>query len=212
MGQQPVKEEEKEAATLALAGGLAFLAGATDVFGVARLHGLFVSFMSGNTTELGIAIGKGAYARVGLIAGLIGCFVAGAALGAAIAERTGRRHAPVVAFVVACLLTVPLLRPHWTVPALTLAMGALNATMNRVGQTSIGLTYVTGTLVKFGQGLGQWLCGARPHGSWAIQGAMWLSLLCGTVAAGLTQHWLGGSMWPLPLLAFVLAGLTAAHG
>ena len=35
---------------LSLAGGMAFLAGATDVYGLERLRDLFVSFMSGNTT------------------------------------------------------------------------------------------------------------------------------------------------------------------
>ena len=44
---------------LLLAGGMAFLAGATDVYGPSRLRGLFVSFMSGNTTMFGKAISSG---------------------------------------------------------------------------------------------------------------------------------------------------------
>ncbi len=37
-------------------------------------------------------------------------------------------------------------------------MGLLNAAMHRAGATGISLTYVTGALVKFGQGLGSLLC------------------------------------------------------
>ena len=45
--------------TFLFAAGMASLAGATDVYGIAHLHGLFVSFMSGNTTTLGVALGHG---------------------------------------------------------------------------------------------------------------------------------------------------------
>jgi uncharacterized membrane protein YoaK (UPF0700 family) len=61
-----------------LACAMAFLAGATDVCGLFRLHDLFVSFMSGNTTMLAFALGRGQLERAGMIAGLIGLFVAGA--------------------------------------------------------------------------------------------------------------------------------------
>ncbi len=79
-------EVRDDPARLALAGGMAFLAGATDVYGLSRLHDLYVSFMSGNTTSLGKAIGEGDFARAATAAGLIGLFVAGAAVGAVLAE------------------------------------------------------------------------------------------------------------------------------
>ncbi len=68
-----------------MAGGLAFLAGATDVHGLTLLHDLFVSFMSGNSTMLGVAIGRGDFERAGRIAGIIALFVAGATAGSLIA-------------------------------------------------------------------------------------------------------------------------------
>ncbi len=195
---------------LALAGGMAFLAGATDIYGLSRLGDLFVSFMSGNTTTLGRALGDGAFGRAGEAARLIGLFVLGAAAGAAIAERAGSRRATAVAFTVAAGLAVPLLQPDWTTPALVLSMGGLNAAMSRVGETSVSLTYVTGTLVRFGQGVGQMLCGRPGGGSWVLQGAMWLCLLGGAVCACLLQQRLGPArLWPLPALA--LAALTAIH-
>ena len=39
------------------------------------------------------------------------------------------------------------------------AMGALNASMHRAGKIPVSLTFVTGVLVRFGQGLGNFLTG-----------------------------------------------------
>ncbi|MBV9248706.1 MAG: DUF1275 domain-containing protein [Acetobacteraceae bacterium] len=197
---------------LPVAAGMAFLAGATDVYGLARLHDLFVSFMSGNTTMLGVALGSGDWARAQKVAALVGLFVAGAAGGAILAVWAGvRHHAAVVALVSAAVLTVPLAQPTWTIESFVLAMGALNASMSRVGAASVSLTYVTGTLVKFGQGLGDMLCGRPGDWSWLVQAPMWLSLLAGGTCATLL-HWRLGSdaVWPLPLMAALLA--LAAFG
>ena len=184
---------------------MAFLAGATDVCGVARLRELYVSFMSGNTTMLGMALGQGEAKHAGFIAGLIALFVAGAALGAIVASIAGRWHAAAVAACVAVVLAVPLVRPGWSVDAFVLAMGALNAAMTTAGQTSVSLTYVTGTLVKFGQSLGQRLCGMPGDWAWLWHGAMWLSLLAGVTAAAFVEHRFGSIIWPLPALAALLA-------
>lgn len=197
---------------LPVAAGMAFLAGGTDVYGLNRLHDLYVSFMSGNTTSLGMALGRSDWARGELIAELVGLFVAGAAAGAALGVAGGRRHAAVVAFVVTVFLSVPLLQPGWTIPSLVLAMGALNAAMSRIGETAVSLTYVTGTLVKFGQGLGRTVCGQPGDWTWLLQLPMWLSLLAGAMAAVLVQQHLGeGMLWPLPGLALLLAFGTLAH-
>lgn len=191
---------------LGLAAGMAFLAGATDVYGLGRLGHLFVSFMSGNTTKLGVALGQHHWHSAAHIGYLVALFVMGAALG----EMTGllgkRHHAAVVAFIVALLLSVPLVLPQWTVPALLLAMGALNASMTRVGQFTISLTYVTGALVSFGQGLVSLCRGKRAGWGGVLQLSLWLSLLAGAVAATMTRGYLGDhSIWPLPALALLLA-------
>ena len=197
---------------LAVAAGMAFLAGATDVTGLRLLHDLFVSFMSGNTTMLGVAIGGGDWSRSSVILGLIGPFVAGAAFGAVLAKLGGTRHAALVALVVAGLLAVPLLWPGATATMLVLAMGTLNASMTRVGAVSVGLTYVTGTLVKLGEGLGRALCGDAGGWTWLWQAPMWLSLLAGAVVATAMGREFGEAIWPLPATALVLAGAALARG
>ena len=56
-----------EARGLVLAGLLAALAGMVDVIGYLHLNGLFVSYMSGNSTQLAAALGQGNLAQAGAI-------------------------------------------------------------------------------------------------------------------------------------------------
>ncbi len=74
---------------IALAAGLSAVAGYVDAVGFLKLGGFFVSFMSGNSTRLGVGIATGHWemARTALM--LIGLFVAGATLGALVARRAG---------------------------------------------------------------------------------------------------------------------------
>ena len=196
---------------LPLAGGMAFLAGATDVYGLSRLRDVFVSFMSGNTTMLGQAINDGDMRRCGAILGIIGYFVAGAAVGTMLAEWTGRQHAAAVGFLVAVLLAASAAASAWEIAFIVLAMGALNASMTQVGQANVSLTYVTGTLVKVGQGIGKAVCGKGQGFGWALQGAMWLFLLAGvTAGAALVMPLRPYGTWPLAALALVLSGVALA--
>lgn len=184
---------------------MAFLAGATDVYGLAELHDLYVSFMSGNTTMLGVALGSGHPARAATIAGLVGLFVTGAACGTALTNFSGRSHTPAVLSAVSIMLCVPLLHPDWTVYAFILAMGSLNAAISKVGAASVSLTFVTGALVKVGQGVGNWITGRRADRSWLVQAAMWGSLLTGSSAAAFVRYLGVGRPWPLPFIGVVLA-------
>jgi uncharacterized membrane protein YoaK (UPF0700 family) len=195
-----------ERAAVALAGGMVFLAGATDVYGLSRLHDLFVSFMSGNTTSLGVAIGRGDAPRAVTAAVIVALFVLGVAVGAILAEFSGRWQSVLVMGAVTVLLTAAAALPGATIQIVVLAMGALNAAMSRIGVTGISLTYVTGALVKFGQGLGRLLCGrGEADWSWALQGVLWLCLLFGAVAGVCAEAWFGAAeVWLLPALALVL--------
>lgn len=196
---------------LLLAGGMAFLAGATDVYGLSRLRDLFVSFMSGNTTMLGKAISDGDMRRCGVILGIIGCFTAGAAAGTVLSEWTGRCHPAAVGFLVAILLAAGTAAPAWETALIVLAMGALNASMTQVGQASVSLTYVTGTLVKIGQEVGKAVCGKGQGFGWALQGAMWLFLLAGaTTGAALLVPLQPYGTWPLAALALLLSSVALA--
>jgi len=191
---------------------MAFLAGATDAYGLTILRDLYVSFMSGNTTMLGVSAGSGDGVRSAQIAELIGLFVAGAATGAMASDMTGRFRTPCVILIASMVLCLPTYEPAWAVYSFVFAMGALNLALGKVGAEGVGLTYVTGALVKFGQGLGHWVTGNREDLSWLIQAAMWASILLGAFLARLAMRFGAGGLWQLPLLGFLLAGIAFAIG
>jgi uncharacterized membrane protein YoaK (UPF0700 family) len=72
---------------LALAVCLAALAGYVDALGFLFMRGLYVSFMSGNSTRLSTDIGRADWHAAAATAGLIVAFVFGVVLGQLIAAR-----------------------------------------------------------------------------------------------------------------------------
>jgi uncharacterized membrane protein YoaK (UPF0700 family) len=188
----------------------AVLAGAVDARGIALLHDIFLAFMSGNTTMLAISLAQQDWQRARLIGLVIGTFVAGAAAGQIVADRAGRWRLPVVIAMVAALLGVPLIASDDSIEALTFAMGALNAAMQHAGKAAVSITFVTGALIRFGQGLGGLLGGRTGGWLWLAQAVPWTGLLVGAAAATLAMQ-LGVAMFhlALPVFAGVLVLLSA---
>ena len=69
---------------IVLACALSALAGYVDGIGYLHLGGLFVSFMSGNSTRMGVSLADGQFRAAGEAFGLIALFVLGAAVGSLI--------------------------------------------------------------------------------------------------------------------------------
>jgi uncharacterized membrane protein YoaK (UPF0700 family) len=183
---------------LILAALLAGLAGMVDAIGFLRLGHLFVSYMSGNTTQFAVAVGRNRLAEAGSILLLIVLFVLGAAGGQLIVHFTGRRHlTAVLATVMALLMLAAVME---TAPApMVLAMGALNAAMHRAGNVAVSLTFVTGTLVRFGQGLGDFLAGRADGWAWAAQAVPWVGLIAGATIAGTAYERIGSAVDWVPV-------------
>ncbi|QXI40346.1 YoaK family protein [Pseudomonas xantholysinigenes] len=177
---------------LGLVAGLSVLAGMTDAIGLLAL-GDFVSFMSGNTTRLAVAISQADLAlMLRLVLAILG-FVLGNTLGVLLARRLNRRAAPLLLIVATLLAFAAAWPASITFPALiaaTLAMGMLNAVVEQVNGLPIGLTYVTGALSRFGRGLGRWLLGERRPG-WRVQLVPWSGMLLGAALGAWLEQWLG---------------------
>ena len=177
-----------------LAVGLAAFAGFVDGVGFLTAGGYFVSFMSGNTTRLAVNLVTDPSAAL-LPALLIAGFTCGVFIGAVTALRSGRWQARnVTALAAALLLAAALADYTGSVPlalaGLVLAMGALNNCFQREGSNSFGLTYMTGALVRFGQGLAYRLCGREAPGFLGLL-ALWAALGGGAVLGALAQQRLG---------------------
>jgi uncharacterized membrane protein YoaK (UPF0700 family) len=196
----------------ALAVWLSAIAGYVDAVGFLKLGGFFVSFMSGNSTRMAVAIAeqrRGAF--LGL--GLIGFFVLGVALGSVMGRVAGDWRKPVVLAFVSLSLVVAASSgmidyPAIAVAAMAMAMGAENAVFENNGEVRIGVTYMTGTLVKVGQRIA-----AIPFGgdrmAWAPFLVLWFGLICGAVAGAAIYPRLGlNALWPAAGAAALAAAVS----
>ncbi len=185
---------------IAVAIGAAALAGFVDATGFLSLGGFFVSFMSGNSTRLAVGI-AGIPGEALIAARLIGCFVVGVIFGSLVGAAAHKMRRPVVLLLVAMLVALGAAlagtAEDMAVLFVAAAMGAANTTFERDGEVSIGLTYMTGTLVKLGQRIAGAVMGG-PRLAWAPYLLLWLGLVCGAVA--------GAGLWPV----FGLSGLWIA--
>lgn len=170
-----------------LAIGLAGLAGFVDATGFLSAGGYFTSFMSGNTTRLGVDLAASPALAI-VPAGLIAGFVAGVTAGAILAERAPtRRKTAVLALVVGLLLAAAAMRETLLpgfLAASVIAMGALNNVFRRNGEVAVGITYMTGALVRLGQGLAARMLYGADEGRLGA-GALWLGLAGGSVCGAL---------------------------
>ena len=193
----------------ALAIGLSALAGYVDAIGFIQLGGFFVSFMSGNSTRFGVGLIERSQ-DAALAGGLIIMFIAGVIAGSLVGRFAKEQRRPAVLMLVAILLfnaasSAATGATEVAVTAMVLAMGAENAVFEHDGELHIGLTYMTVTLVKFGQRVAAALMGG-PRFSWASYGLLWAGLVAGAVAGAVSFSWIGlSSLW----FAAVFAGIFA---
>src|SRR5260370_241192 len=108
------------------------LAGYVDAIGFVHLGGLFVSFMSGNSTRMGVSLAEGQWLHAAKALGLIALFVIGAAAGSLIVLGRGANRQPWVLLAEALLLAAAALcytigLSNAAVAAIVLAMGLESA-------------------------------------------------------------------------------------
>ena len=200
---------------VALACALSALAGYVDGIGFLHLGGLFVSFMSGNSTRMGVSLADGHWQDAAQALGLIALFVIGAALGSLIVLGRGANRQPWVLLVEAALLAVAALCyalgfSNAAVAAMVLAMGLENAVFQIDGGAGLGLTYVTGALVKVGQLVAAALTGGA-RWAWLPNLLLWAALVAGGVCGALAYHWINlAAIWFAAGAALALSGIVAA--
>ncbi|MDP9103873.1 MAG: YoaK family protein [Pseudomonadota bacterium] len=186
---------------------LSALAGYVDALGFLSSGGFFVSFMSGNSTRLGVGFGGASFGFAATAAALILSFTTGVMAGTVLGEISGRvRRTAVLALVALVLAGAALLHRHSPSIVVSLlmamAMGAENAVFQRSGHSSFGITYMTGALVRIGQGAARRVLG-KPSEGWLRYLGPWAGLTGGAVmGAWLGLHYAG--------VAFALTAPAAA--
>jgi uncharacterized membrane protein YoaK (UPF0700 family) len=198
---------------VALACALSALAGYVDGIGFLQLGGLFVSFMSGNSTRMGVSLAQGHWLNAAEALGLIALFVTGAAAGSLIVLGRGAHRQPLVLLAEALLLVAAALcyafgLSNVAIAAIVLAMGLENAVFQIDGGAGLGLTYITGALVKVGQLAAVALTGGARWG-WAPNLLLWAALVAGAVCGALAYHWLNlAAIWFAAAAALALSGIV----
>ena len=194
---------------------LAALSGYVDALGFIYLGGFFVSFMSGNSTRLGVGLAMD-WQHALISGGLILAFVVGVMLGTLFAYRGTRGRSITVLMLVTLLLTLAAgshsANLHTLAVALTaMAMGAINCIfVGSSGEVTTGVTYMTGTLVKLGQGIARNM--VRPDKiAWGGYFWLWLGLIVGGIIGALVYQVMGLSALWLAVLVSLLISLLAAR-
>ena len=189
---------------------LAALAGYVDSLGFLHLGGVFVSFMSGNSTRLAVSLAEGRWQAAGAVAGVLALFALAAMLGALVAGGEGARSRSRVLAVEACLLGGAAVAAGAgiapvAIGLMVMAMAVENSVFLRDGEVGVSLTYMTGTLVKTGHALAAAVRGGDP---WAFRPymALWAGLVGGALLGAVVYGRLGlDALWPAAAVAMTLA-------
>ncbi|MFD6198372.1 YoaK family protein [Mycobacteriaceae bacterium NPDC060252] len=184
-----------------LLSGLAGMVGA-----VAFLHsaGYFVTFMTGNTERAVLTwfkvTDKQQVAGAGPIAAIsmIGAFLFGVMVASYCRRKFWKNHphgaTVLTTFGLLAAAAVDFLQDrgfnanvdvHFTpILLLAFAIGALNTSFVKKGETAIPLSYVTGTVVKLGQGIERHLFGKGSVFEWVGYAMLYLSFILGAAIGG----------------------------
>ncbi len=198
---------------LALALFLVAVAGDVDAIGFLTLGHLFVSFMSGNSTQFAVHIAQGKWDDATLAGSIVGLFVLGVIGGEVLARLSGDWRQPVILICEAAILAAALGGGASMLSAITplvLAMGFQNAAIHRANGTRVSLTYVTGALVHFGQRLAGALFDRDARWSWLPYVLMWTAMVIGAGIGAFTHDSFGINALFIPIVLLAITALGSA--
>jgi uncharacterized membrane protein YoaK (UPF0700 family) len=192
---------------------LTALAGWIDAIGFLRLGGFYPSFMSGNTTQLGIVLSELDWRSAALPGLLVALFVLGVFTGGVI-DRSVTRFPLVLNSAIETLLIVAAIglsqvetHAALALAPLPIAMGLQNVVAYRFATGSVGITFVTGTLVRLGEALAEAV--VRGRGQWSRPALTWLAMAAGAVG-GATAHAVAAPLeLALPAMGAAIAAVLA---
>ena len=204
---------------LALGLVMTMAAGFVDALGYARLGQLYVSFMSGNSTRLGVALAGDDFDVARWAAAVIAVFVTGAFCGTLLVEVFARTKLPVVlgCEVAALLAALALSRAgvgRAAVLPVAFAMGLQNAIYQVAIGADTGKSFITGTLFGVGGSLAKFVLG-KGHGVQAgIHALSWSSFAGGVVLGAFGLGWVGfdAALGIVTLVVAMVALMVAVGG
>lgn len=199
---------------------LAGLAGVLGATAFTHSAGYFVTFMTGNAQRAVLGYVRHDVRLSITAAVLMLCFVAGVVV-ASVCRRhfwVAHPHGPTVLTTVSLLAAtvVDVIDEGWEEDLLDFApimlvvfgIGALNTSFVKDGEVSVPLSYVTGTLVKMGQGIERHIAGGTAS-DWLGYFLLFASFVVGGALGGAISLVVNGT-WML-VVASVMCALTTGY-
>jgi len=199
---------------------LAVLAGVLGATAYMHSAGYFVTFMTGNAQRAVLGYFSND-AKLAVSAGvLILCFVAGVVVASICRRRfwTGHPHGPTVltTFSLLAATAVDAIDEGWEevqldfppIMLVAFGVGALNTSFVKDGEVSVPLSYVTGTLVKMGQGIERHIAGGKAS-DWLGYFLLFASFVAGAALGGAISLIVNGT-WML-VVASAMCALTTGY-
>jgi uncharacterized membrane protein YoaK (UPF0700 family) len=197
---------------------LAALAGVLGATAFTHSAGYFVTFMTGNAQRAVLGYFRHDV-RLAISAGvLMACFVAGVVVASVFRRHfwTGHPHGPTMlaTFSLVVATVVDVIDEGWEEQMLDFApimlvvfgVGALNTSFVKDGEVSVPLSYVTGTLVKMGQGIERHIAGGTAA-DWLGYFLLFASFMFGGAVGGCISLVVNGT-WMLVVASVVCAATT----
>jgi uncharacterized membrane protein YoaK (UPF0700 family) len=203
--------QRTEPPLIAIAICLAALAGFVDALAFMSLGGFFASFMSGNSTRLGVSLATGASGDAATAGALILSFVSGVILASVIVQALPGRDKPAaMALLTVLLVAAALVADLGLVTAaglsLATATGAGHLLLSREAGPQSGSAGLTASLVRMGERLAGALMGDADRWGWFRPLLLWTGFITGAaLGAGAYQQMGLRSLW---LVAIAAAALT----
>lgn len=189
--------------TILLASTLSLLAGYLDSIGFQTLGGFFLSFMSGNSTRLGISAAELQPLEVLTSFGIIVLFVIGVVISSLIGDAVKNKRRSKILTYVLTMITAGAIAQSFNQTLLgaafiVLSMGAINAVFERDGDVAFGISYMTGSLVKAGRRIALALQPkSESKWEWVPYICLWIGLVLGASLGVIGFNALGpNSLWP----------------
>src|ERR1700739_1803951 len=199
---------------------LAALAGVLGATAFTRSEGYFVTFMTGNAQRAVLGYFRDDV-KLSVSAGvLMLCFVAGVVV-ASVCRRhfwVAHPHGPTVlaTFSLFAAMVLGLIDDGWEEVDLDFApimlvvfgVGALNTSFVKDGEVSVPLSYVTGTLVKMGQGIERHIAGGNVS-DWLGYFLLFSSYVVGATLGGCISLVVNGTV--MRIAPSVVCALTTGY-
>ena len=172
------------------------LAGFVDALGYTAMGHLYLSFMSGNSTQFGMAVADRDAHVVGWAGAVIATFVLGAFLGSLVHAAQERVAIPLVlACEFVCLVSAwslnGILAKNVALPLVALAMGMQNAIHKAIAGAATGKSFITGALFGIGDALARACLGRTRFAEAGANAVSWLAFVAGVTCGALAVGALG---------------------